>query len=104
MREGNPLPVCYFNNEKQGVPGACDWMKHHQKHCYDVTWSERDRCEDKSCGNCPECNRTTCPENSVGNDVHYGCICQDGYYGTITRSESTPYYTGSCELQAESPN
>jgi len=37
-----------------------------------------------------------CPEHSTGTNVASGCACDDGYGGTIQKSVTPPYYTGSC--------
>mmetsp|Transcript_35509 Transcript_35509/g.64404 ORF Transcript_35509/g.64404 Transcript_35509/m.64404 type:complete len:932 (-) Transcript_35509:105-2900(-) len=43
-----------------------------------------------------DCPSVSCPENSTGVNVVKGCNCLAGYYGTVFRSASDPYWSGGC--------
>jgi hypothetical protein len=86
-----PLPVCYEVATCQA--SMCT--------SHGGSWTNEPlhvKCSRARCGLCDGCEgKAACPDNSIGTDTAYGCTCQDGYSGTITASESAPYYTGSCK-------
>ncbi|CAJ1443825.1 unnamed protein product, partial [Effrenium voratum] len=66
-----------------------------------------DRTANDHCASCnsgwklsgTKCEAVACPADSTGTNVGSGCTCSAGYSGTITASDSSPFYTGSCSAE-----
>ena len=37
-----------------------------------------------------------CPANSAGASVAAGCLCNDGFFGTVVATSAAPFYSGNC--------
>eukprot|EP01051_Picozoa_sp_SAG22_P001049 SAG22_NODE_37_length_26837_cov_8.103523_3_plen_1698_part_00 len=45
---------------------------------------------------CSECTPVSCPANSIGESVESGCMCNQGYSGSIQISAAAQGYSGQC--------
>ena len=75
-----------------GASGACQAAN---TVCYALNYPGTD---DEACptGTTLCSTATSCPSDSTGTNVGSGCSCDAGFDGTITATDSSPFFSGSC--------
>ena len=75
-----------------GTSGACQAA---DTVCYALNYPGTD---DEACptGTTLCSTATSCPSDSTGTNVGSGCSCDAGFDGTITATDSSPFFSGTC--------